>query len=252
MPTMGALHEGHLSLIHAARQECAEVGVSIFVNPLQFGPREDFGKYPRQEQHDLKLCEEAGADWVFMPQPDFAGNLQTTVSVSGLRDRWEGSRRPGHFDGVATIVARLFGATQPDVAVFGLKDYQQCRVIAALVEDLTMPIKLRFSETVREQDGLAMSSRNAYLSASDRQKAPLLYKVLLDIGYQSKLRPLSELIDSNTRLLEQEGFMVDYLVVVDERTLEPLNEIQPGARTIVAAKLGETWLIDNLDASLVP
>lgn len=248
---MGALHEGHLSLIRAARSECDEVGVSIFVNPLQFGPKEDFGKYPRQEQRDLQLCEEAGADWVFMPQADFAAALQTTVSVSGLRDRWEGRRRPGHFDGVATIVARLFGATQPDVAVFGLKDYQQCRVIAALVEDLSMPIKLRFSETVREHDGLAMSSRNAYLSDSDRQKASLLYKVLLEIGYQSSKRPLSELIESNTRMLEHAGFAVDYLAVVDERTLEPLEEIQPGARTIVAAKLGETWLIDNLDASLV-
>ncbi len=249
---MGALHAGHLSLITAAKEECDEVGVSIFVNPLQFGPHEDFSKYPRQEERDLTLCEQAGAAWVFAPGPDFTRELRTTVSVKRLSERWEGKRRPGHFDGVATIVSRLFGVTQPTVAYFGLKDYQQCRVIAAMVEDLAIPLRLRFCETIREPDGLAMSSRNAYLSEANREVAPWLNKVLVDIRTNSAKRDLKELIEEGTRRLEEAGFEVDYLAVVDEVNLEPLESIMAGARSIVAAKLGSTWLIDNMEASFMP
>ena len=244
VPTMGALHAGHASLIAAARKENNVVGVTIFVNPLQFGPAEDLAKYPRPLEADVALAQENGATYVFAPSVAemYPRPIATTITVAGPSERWEGPSRPGHFDGVATVVAKLFSQAGPCRAYFGEKDYQQLCVIRRLVADLDIPVDVRACPTVREADGLALSSRNVFLSADDRKKAASLYRalttardVLLGGGTpaeaQEVMRPDAELI---------------YAAVVDPHTLEPLDAFDHTARILIAARLGTTRLIDNL------
>jgi len=250
VPTMGALHEGHLSLIRRAAQENPTAWVSIFVNPLQFGPNEDFAMYPRTEQQDFEAAEEAGCAVIFAPDVTaMVAESTTSVVVPHIGDIWEGKHRPGHFVGVATIVLKLFNILRPDVAYFGWKDFQQCIVIRRMVDDLFVPLDLVFCETVREADGLAMSSRNRYLSAEERAKAPLLFATLTALKKtlsSSQESDSAEYLAAAKSELEQAGFAVDYLAWVEEESLLPINRWQAGARLIVAAKIGSTRLIDNL------
>ncbi len=248
MPTMGALHEGHLSLMRTAKRECGFCVASIFVNPTQFGPNEDFAKYPRQEERDFEMAEAAGVDAMFAPTvEEMYPDSVTTVSVSGVTDLWEGAHRPGHFDGVTTVVNKLLNIIRPTQAYFGWKDFQQCIVIGRMVDDLNLPMKLSFQETVREQDGLALSSRNKYLSPSDRALAPLLYSTLNSCRTQLLSgSSVESCIGDSRAFLETSGFDVQYLACVDPRSLLPLRESYHGARLIVAVRLGSTRLIDNI------
>lgn len=248
VPTMGAFHEGHLSLMRKSKSECRTTVVSLFVNPTQFGKGEDYTRYPRNEQADAEMAERAGTDVLYIPTvSEIYDSSSTTVHVGGVSDLWEGEMRPGHFDGVATVVAKLFQIVRPDVAYFGLKDYQQCRVIDRMVYDLFFPLRLSLEETVREPDGLAMSSRNAYLSAEERAVAPLLYKNLQEL---SKKVEQGDDIDvareSSISSLTMSGFQVQYLAVVDAQTLEPISKLNGSARALLAARLGSTRLIDNI------
>jgi pantoate--beta-alanine ligase len=248
VPTMGALHEGHLSLIRAARAECERVVVSLFVNPTQFGPTEDFTRYPRDEAWDGELASDAGADVLFSPSvEEIYRGRSTWVEVEGVSEDWEGARRPGHFRGVATVVAKLFNIVAPTRAYFGLKDYQQCRVIARMVEDLNIPVSLSFLETIREPDGLALSSRNRYLCPQERALAPLLYEQLLSASAKIRVGiDVDEAIGEAASQLEASGFNVDYFALVDGFTLQKLHRSEQDARLIAAAKLGQTRLIDNI------
>lgn len=247
---MGAFHEGHLELMRRSVRECEQTAISIFVNPLQFGQNEDLSRYPRREVEDLVLAEQVGVDLAFCPTvEELIGSSITRVTVGKVTDRWEGARRLGHFEGVATIVCKLFNIVQPNVAYFGLKDYQQCAVVQAMTTDLNMDIDLRFVETFREADGLAMSSRNQYLNSSDRATAPLLYQTLRQIASALRQRSsvASAVLASGQRTLEEAGFTVDYLALVDGQTLEPITALMSNARLLCAAKLGNTWLIDNVE-----
>lgn len=250
VPTMGALHRGHLSLVEAALARADRVVASVFVNPTQFGPNEDFAAYPRQEAADAGLLAGAGAHLLFAPTvaemypPGFA----TTVTVSGVSAGLCGDIRPGHFAGVATVVTKLLLQCLPDVAVFGEKDYQQLQVIRRFVRDLDIPVTVVGAPTVREPDGLALSSRNAYLSAEERAIAPAIFRVLsalateLRRGSEAK-GPLAEAISE----LVGTGFSsVDYLELRDAETLEPLERADKPARLLVAARLGKARLIDNI------
>lgn len=252
VPTMGFLHEGHLSLIDVARANGADfIVVSIFVNPKQFGPNEDFARYPRNEEGDRALLEARSVDLLFLPEVEtmYPTGAATTISVGGVARPLEGARRPGHFDGVATIVLKLFDIVQPDVAVFGRKDAQQCAVIERMVRDLDVPVRLVFGETAREHDGLAMSSRNSYLSAEEREKAPALHRALRageeaithgihDVGGVEHL--MQKLIG------ETPGIDVDYLVVVDPQTFEPPADFDRDLLVAGAVRIGRTRLIDNI------
>jgi pantoate--beta-alanine ligase len=253
VPTMGAFHEGHLSLMRAARAECDTVVLSLFVNPTQFGPNEDYSRYPRNEEADAAMAEGVGVDVLFAPTAEEMYPRKTTaVRVEGVTARWEGAHRPVHFDGVATVVCKLFNIVRPDAAFFGLKDFQQCSVIRTMVEDLNMPVLLRFCETVREPSGLALSSRNQYLSASERELAANLYSELsrLSLALRSSAPCDSAGIDSRLKEgvvnLTASRFAVDYLALVDPRSLEPVARLEAEARLIVAAKLGTVRLIDNV------
>ena len=248
VPTMGALHEGHLSLVRAARERCETVVMSIFVNPLQFGPTEDFDRYPRPEKDDLAAAEQAGVDVVFLPSVDemYPPGRSTTVHVAGVTDRFEGAIRPDHFDGVATVVAKLFGIVGAELAFFGQKDAQQLAVVRQMVEDLSMPVEIVGCETVRESDGLAMSSRNAYLSPDERDRSLALWNSLQ--AGAGALRDGVGNDEAQARMLsvlEPAVDSVDYAAVVDPDTFE---DPRPGERRllIVAARLGKTRLIDNL------
>jgi len=246
VPTMGAFHEGHLALMRKAKEECGYCVVSLFVNPTQFGKGEDFDKYPRNEQRDFELAESAGVDVIFAPSTDAMYlNSQTVVRVHGVTELWEGPLRPGHFEGVATVVAKLFGMVRPTDAYFGLKDYQQCRVIDRMVADLHLPVQLHFEETVREADGLAMSSRNVYLDRKLRAVAPTLQQTLVNVklAIQQGL-PIDEAIAEGISALNNAGFEPQYLAAVDSN-MSPLTQIGEG-RLIVAAKLGPVRLIDNI------
>lgn len=253
VPTMGAYHEGHLSLMRAARSECDTVFVSLFVNPTQFGPNEDYTRYPRDEKRDVELADSVGVDFVFAPSVEemFPRNT-TTVKVEGVSALWEGAHRPGHFDGVATVVCKLLNIVRPDVAFFGLKDYQQCAVVGAMVEDLNIPVRLRLCETVREDNGLAMSSRNRYLSADERQAAARLYRELETLAHDLRAESPSErdvierLRTTAVERLSACGFSLDYLALVDPVTLEPLERLAGPARLLAAARLGSVRLIDNV------
>lgn len=254
VPTMGALHEGHLSLMRKARKECDQVIASVFVNPTQFGPNEDFSKYPRQEERDFALCEGVGVDTVFAPTVDemYPESL-TSVHVSGLTDRWEGAIRPGHFDGVATIVAKLFHIVRPTIAYFGWKDLQQCVVLRAMVNDLNMPVQLSFCETVREPDGLAMSSRNAYLSPEGRSAAVCLPNALRGCVEQLQTgmdrRQIDTILETGRTSFQDLGIDVDYFELVQIQNLEPSVTVSRDDRMIGAIRIGQTRLIDNMGLS---
>lgn len=249
VPTMGAFHEGHLSLMRRAKQETGTCWVSLFVNPTQFAAHEDLSKYPRDEERDFQMAAEAGAEAIFAPSVEvmYAGT-ETTISVGGVSARWEGELRPTHFAGVATVVAKLFHIIDPTVAYFGEKDFQQCAVIAKMVRDLNFPVLLEFCETIREQDGLAMSSRNLYLVPPYRNKAPLLYQALLRTRERIRAgEDATTVLREESHALNDQGFECQYLALVNAQTLEPQLHTENG-RLIVAAKLGSTRLIDNIRA----
>ena len=247
VPTMGYLHEGHASLIRLARQTSDLVVVSIFVNPKQFGPHEDLDRYPRDLSRDMQLCAQEGVDLLFTPQPEdiYPPGFRTEVAVAGLTEPLCGASRPGHFTGVTTVVARLFGLVRPDRAFFGQKDFQQWRVIAQMVEDLAMPVSVVRGPIVREADGLALSSRNTYLSNEDRRRALALSRALamamrmvLD-GERSAERLL---VAARSALSEVD---LEYLELRDADTLQPVTSLDAPAVMAVAAKVGRTRLIDN-------
>jgi pantoate--beta-alanine ligase len=250
VPTMGALHVGHLALVAAARKRCDRVIVTIFVNPKQFGPREDFSRYPRNLAADRKALAMAGADVVFAPEiaSVYPAAFATSVSVSGLTERLEGPLRPGHFTGVATVVSKLLIQSMPDVAVFGEKDYQQLSIIRRMVADLDLPIRIEGVAIVREKDGLALSSRNAYLSVEQRAAAPVLYANLRKAAAElADGKPWAEIADSAIRAIRAAGFeRVDYFDLCDTATLQPMTDATKPARMLVAAWIGTTRLIDNL------
>ncbi|MGC1276502.1 MAG: pantoate--beta-alanine ligase [Planctomycetaceae bacterium] len=255
VPTMGALHAGHASLIEAARDRCGSVVVSIFVNPTQFGPGEDFQRYPRTIDADLAACREAGADIVFLPSKDeiYPEGFSTFVEVAGLSDVFEGAIRPGHFRGVATVVLKLLNIVTPDVAYFGAKDYQQQLVIRRLVADLDLPVAIETRPTIREPDGLAMSSRNRYLDPVQRQQACALSKSLTTASdrLRSGARDLTPVKAEMRRIIESAGLTTDYTTVCDRRTLRELTEPESRMVLLVAARLGDVRLIDNLEVTLL-
>jgi len=253
VPTMGYLHEGHLSLIRAARAECDLVVMSLFVNPTQFGPAEDLDRYPRDEERDLRLAAEAGADLVFAPTVEevYPEGFATAVEVSGpLTEVLDGdpSRRgPEHFRGVTTVVAKLFNVVGPDVAYFGQKDAQQAVVIRRMVRDLDLPLRVEVLPTVREPDGLAMSSRNAYLEPADRERATALSRALAAAESGAKGGSLAGGLDAARRELAGAGIEPEYLEARDAETLEPVERL--GDRPVlvaVAARVGAARLIDNV------
>jgi len=250
VPTMGALHAGHLALVDEARRHADNVIATIFVNPLQFSANEDFGRYPRQEEKDEEMLAEAGCNLLWLPQPDeiYPAGFATTVSVKGLSDRWEGEARPGHFDGVATVVAKLLCAVRPDSAVFGEKDFQQLAVIRRMTQDLQLGVEILGMPTVRDADGLALSSRNAYLSTDERQRALALPNALNDAAASIRSdAPVSEVLANAVEQLKTAGFTkVDYVALVNALTLEPLDKAQGLMRLIAAATIGSTRLIDNI------
>jgi len=250
VPTMGALHAGHMALIDAARTQADRVIASIFVNPLQFGPTEDLDRYPRQESEDAKLLEQHGCDLLWMPTAAqlYPPGFSTTVSVAGVSERWDGAARPGHFAGVATVVAKLFAAVRPDMAFFGEKDFQQLAVIRRMATDLGMGVTIHGVETMRDADGLALSSRNAYLSIDERARA-LVLPQSLEEARQAILggEPVEGALDNAKRKLGEAGFsQIDYFALVDSGTLEPLDAPLGEMRLIAAAVIGTTRLIDNI------
>jgi len=249
---MGFLHEGHLSLIDVARSNGADfIVVSIFVNPTQFGPNEDLSRYPRNEDGDKRLLEGKDVDLLFLPPVEvmYPPGSQTMVSVGGMSKPLEGERRPGHFDGVATVVLKLFNIVQPDCAAFGRKDAQQCAVIERMVRDLDVPVRLLFGETVREHDGLAMSSRNSYLSSEERALAPVLHRALR-AGEEAVRRNIRD-VDAVELVMrkiaaERAGVEVDYLVLVDPETFERPADFRRPLLLAGAVRIGKTRLIDNI------
>lgn len=251
VPTMGYLHEGHLSLVRLARQESADVIVSIFVNPTQFGPREDNAIYPRDIPRDLDMLEEAGTDLVFIPSEAeiYPEGFSTWVEVKGISECLEGAHRPGHFRGVATIVAKLFNLVQPDRAYFGQKDVQQVLVIKRMVTDLGMPLEIVVCPTIREQDGLAMSSRNSYLNPRERKAAVVLHDSLI-LGqklWREGERSAKSIRSEMTTLIQGEPLAkIDYVSIADTETLAELDDIKGEALASLAVKIGKTRLIDNI------
>jgi len=249
VPTMGALHAGHLSLVTLAKSKADRVVVSIFVNPIQFGPREDFNTYPRDEAGDIEKLGEAGADLVFVPDTAemYPGGFSTKVSIGDLTEDLCGANRPNHFDGVATVVTKLLLQCAPDMAIFGEKDYQQLLVIKHLVRDLNIPVEILGGEIVRENDGLALSSRNAYLSPSERETAPLLHQTISEVAASLVRGEGADAACVAGRFkLEAAGFRVDYVAVRDPDTLKPLSGPVKRGRVLTAAYLGKTRLIDNV------
>ena len=253
VPTMGALHDGHMALIAEARKHADHVVASIFVNPAQFGEGEDFGRYPRREAEDARMLGQAGCDLLWMPAVEdiYPEGFSTKVSVTGVSERWEGEARPGHFDGVATVVAKLLLSVRPNVAVFGEKDFQQLAVIRRMVSDLNIPAEIAGVPAVREPDGLALSSRNAYLSTDERQRAAALPRALDDAGRAILSgAPVAKAVREAKQALVDAGFLrIDYLALVDASTLEPLNEPRGEMRLLAAAVIGTTRLIDNIAIS---
>jgi pantoate--beta-alanine ligase len=249
VPTMGALHAGHLTLVEEAKRRADRVAATIFVNPLQFGANEDFGRYPRQEEKDAEALSEAGCDLLWLPQPEemYPAGFATNVSVKGLGDRWEGQARPGHFDGVATVVAKLLCAVRPEVAVFGEKDFQQLAVVRRMTQDLQLGVEILGVPTVRDADGLALSSRNSYLSADERRRAGELPTALKDAATDIRSgTPVSEALARAVERLKSAGFKIDYVALVNSLTLEPLERPEGSMRLIAAATIGTTRLIDNI------
>jgi len=252
VPTMGALHAGHVSLIQAARRECDTVVVSIFVNPTQFGPHEDLARYPRTPQQDLQMCHQAGVDLVFMPSVAemYPAPSATEVNVPALAGRLCGISRPWHFAGVCLAAAKLFNIVQPDVAYFGAKDFQQAIIIRRMAQDLNFPIRIVICPTVREADGLAMSTRNSYLSPAERQAAPGLYESL-QIAREMILQrqpPAGEVIQAIRDHLARRapGGQIDYVRLANPDTLEDVEKTEPPVLAALAVKLGSTRLIDSV------
>jgi pantoate--beta-alanine ligase len=249
VPTMGALHDGHLALVAEARRKASQVAVSIFVNPTQFGPKEDFGAYPRDEARDAALLVEAGAAILWAPDVTtmYPAGHASHIHVAGLGDDYCGAARPGHFDGVATVVAKLFNQVQPDCALFGEKDWQQLAIIRRMTADLDLPVAVHGVGIVREGDGLARSSRNAYLSADERRAATAL-PVALKAAAQAIAdgTPVTQALAAAAAAITAGGFdCIDYLALADAATLERIDEWRKPARVLAAARLGRTRLIDN-------
>ena len=252
VPTMGALHDGHLALVKRARQECQTVVTTIFVNPTQFGPHEDLSGYPRDKERDLRLLRQEGVDLVFVPGAEeiYPPGFDTWVDVGALGDRLEGAHRPGHFRGVATVVTKLFTMVRPDKAYFGQKDGQQLAVIRHLARDLNLGLEIVAVPTVRDPDGLAQSSRNAYLSPVQRQAAPVVYRGLSNAKtlWTDGVTDGDILRAAMRAALEQEPLVedIDYTSVADVETLEELDQVQSRAMISVAVTIGSTRLIDNV------
>jgi pantoate--beta-alanine ligase len=251
VPTMGALHEGHLALVRAAKAQSDTVAASIFVNPLQFGPKEDLGKYPRTFERDCEMLEKEGVDLLFAPAVEemYPDKAITYVIVEGLSDKLDGKSRPGHFRGVSTIVSKLFHIVQPDLAFFGQKDAAQVAIIRRMVRDLNIPVEIVVCPTTREPDGLAMSSRNAYLDAIQRKSALVLYRSVLYVQnlFQQGERNAATLINAGMKIFSEEpSVRLDYFEIVNPETLEPVEEIARGTLVAVAAYVGTTRLIDNI------
>jgi len=249
VPTMGALHAGHLALVEQAKRRADAVVATIFVNPTQFNDPDDLARYPRTEAHDGEQLKDAGCDLLWVPAPGaiYPDGFATTVHVSGVSERWEGEARPGHFDGVATIVAKLLLAVRPDIALFGEKDFQQLAVIRRMVADLAIGVEIVGVPTVRDADGLALSSRNANLSPDERAAVVALPQAL-ESARDSILNgsPVADALEKSRNLLRNAGFSrIDYFALVDGQTLEPLEIAEEGSRLIAAATLGKTRLIDN-------
>jgi pantoate--beta-alanine ligase len=249
VPTMGALHEGHLSLVRIAKAEAASVVVSIFVNPLQFAPTEDLAKYPRPLETDLALLEREGVDAVFTPAAAefYPPEFSTTIHVADVSEGEEGAARPGHFVGVATVVAKLFHVVGPDLAVFGRKDLQQAAVVRRMIDDLDFPIRLVVAPISREEDGLARSSRNVYLTADERRKAGGFPRALFSAaGRIAAGEAVGAEEERARRELEEAGFEVDYVEVVDPATMRRTTAPGPGAALAAAVRLGKIRLLDNV------
>jgi pantoate--beta-alanine ligase len=250
VPTMGALHAGHLTLIAHARNNAPHVAVSIFVNPTQFGPKEDFTKYPRPLDADLEKCEAAGVDFVFNPAPEEMyppGIPDITVDLPALSTVLEGKHRPTHFKGVCQVVAKLFNIVQPDVACFGQKDYQQLRIIQAMVDALDMPIDIIACPTLRDPDGLAMSSRNIYLSPEDRARALSISRALMVAfgEFKKGIHQTNRLIATMQHILLEQHLSIDYIAAVDALTLRNVEKVEAPTVLAIAARVGNTRLIDN-------
>lgn len=251
VPTMGALHEGHLSLIRCARKENDIVVVSIFVNPIQFGPKEDFKKYPRNLKEDARLCAGAGVDAIFYPYTKelYPINYKTYVSVSGLSDCLCGTFRPGHFQGVATVVTKLFNLVKPDTAYFGQKDAQQAIIIKKMVKDLNMPVKIKIMPTIRGRDGLALSSRNTYLNEKEREKAVVLHQALVlakDLIKRGNKDTVTIIRKMRQLIKRKKAAKIDYISVVDLSSLKPLKRVSGKCLIALAVWIGKTRLIDNI------
>jgi len=250
VPTMGALHDGHLSLVRLAKRHAPFVVVSVFVNPLQFGPNEDFSRYPRREDEDARLLEREDIDVLYRPDPEtfYPPDFSTHVEVGVVTEGGEGARRAGHFRGVATVVTKLFLQVLPDVAVFGRKDLQQVAAVRRLIRDLDFPIRLVVGDTVREADGLAMSSRNAYLSPEDRRRAADLSRTLLAARRRVEHGAVDPRVLEADALIQLEaaGLEVDYVEAVDAVTMARAANVRPGVALAAAVRLGKTRLIDNV------
>jgi pantoate--beta-alanine ligase len=251
VPTMGALHDGHLSLMRAAKGQCDVVAVSIFVNPLQFGPGEDLAKYPRDFARDRSLLEKESVDFLFAPGVEemYPGGAVTYVAVEGLSEKLCGRSRPGHFRGVTTVVSKLFNIVEPDLAFFGQKDAAQVAIIRRMVHDLNIPVQIVTCPILREADGLAMSSRNAYLDPQQRKSAPVLYRSLMEVqkSFDQGEHKADKLIAVGKRAFAEEPTVrLDYFEIVDPDTLDPVDVVSRRALVAVAAFFGKTRLIDNV------
>ena len=249
VPTMGALHAGHLALVAAARQRAAAVVASIFVNPLQFGPAEDLARYPCDETADLAALRQAGCDLVWLPDAGtmYPPGSATRIVVGGPARRWEGAARPGHFEGVATVVTKLFGQVRPEIACFGEKDWQQVQVVRRMAADLDLGVAIEVVPTVRDADGLALSSRNRFLLPEQRVAAARLPAALrMAVRDLADGRPAQPVLSACVATLRAHGFQPDYLALVDAESLEPLEAARPPARLIAAARLGPVRLLDTM------
>ncbi|ALR19531.1 pantoate--beta-alanine ligase [Sphingobium baderi] len=250
VPTMGALHDGHMALVEEGRRRAKHVVVSIFVNPRQFGPNEDLDAYPRREATDAHMLQEAGVDILWAPTVDvmYPAGFSTNISLSGVTEGLDGAARPGHFDGVATVVTKLFNQVQPDVALFGEKDYQQLTVIRQMVIDLNLPVEIVGLPTQRAEDGLALSSRNTYLTEEERKQALALPRALGEAKRQmEKGASVDSALAKAIAMLANHGFdPIDYVTLCDAATLEPMTVLDRPARLLGAAKMGGTRLIDNI------
>ena len=252
VPTMGNLHAGHHALVDLARTQADRVVASIFVNPTQFGPNEDYARYPRTPESDLQGLAARGCDVAFLPSVEqmypFGTMGCVQMHVPGITDILDGAHRPGHFNGVAQVVARLFNMVQPDLAVFGRKDYQQLQVIRYMTREMSFPVEIVPAPTLREPDGLAMSSRNQYLQGAERQTATAIHRALLRMREKSAQgRPPAEIEEQAKAALSAEGFVVDYVEIRRSNLTRPQRSDEPGLLALVAARLGRTRLIDNLE-----